>query len=134
MGETKTPVFGVVGGTIGYPLRTIGQRVEMPARLGKRHDCIDWRTILDDVEVVCREIHNTRAVRARDITVADVPLARHYPIQDRSPRRNLIDSERDVALEDRERLPHAVAGNAATNREKLLDEREHAFSVGFGES
>src|SRR5215813_4205220 len=119
MGETKTPVFGVVGGTIGNPFRTIGQRVEMPAQLGKRHDCIDWQTVLDDVEVVCREIHNTRAVRARDVSIADVPLAWHCPIQNRSPRRNLIDSERDVALEDRERLPYAVACNAATNREKL---------------
>src|SRR5215475_8480293 len=133
MGETKTPVFGVVGGTIGYPFRMIGQRVEMPAQLGKRHDRIDWRTVLDDVEVVCCEVHNTRAVRARDVSIADLPLARHCPIQDRSPRRNLIDSKRDVALEDRERLAYAVAGNAATNREKLLDEREHAFSVGFGE-
>jgi hypothetical protein len=53
--------------------------------------------------------------------------------QDRSPRRNLVDFERDVVLEDRERLPHAGAGNAAANREKLFDERHPGFTGGVRE-
>jgi hypothetical protein len=36
-------------------------------------------------------------------------------------------------LEDRERLPHAGPDNAATNWEKLLNERHHGFSTGIEE-
>jgi hypothetical protein len=32
-----------------------------------------------------------------------------------------MNRERDAALEDPERLANAIAGDAATNREKLLD-------------
>jgi hypothetical protein len=32
MGKTKAPVLGVIGGTIGYPFWSIGQRMEMRAR------------------------------------------------------------------------------------------------------
>ena len=117
MGETKTPIFAIIRCAIRNPLRLIGQGVEMRAQLGKRHDRIDWPAVLDNVEVVGPEIHDARTVLARDISIADVPLGRHGPIKDRRPRRNLIDSERYITLEDRERLPHAVACNAATNWE-----------------
>ena len=105
MGETKTPVFSVIGGPIRYPVRLIGQGVEMRAQLGERHDRIDWRAVLDDVEIAVRKVHNMPAVGARDVGVTDVPLARHGPVQDRRPRGNLIDRKRDIALDDAERLP-----------------------------
>jgi hypothetical protein len=40
--------------------------------------------------------------------------------------------ERDVSLQDRQRIPHSVAGNAAANREQLLDEGHHRLSVDLG--
>jgi hypothetical protein len=114
MGETKTPIFAIIRCAIRNPVRLIGQAVEMRVQLGKRHDRIDWQAVLDNVEVVGPEMHDARAVLARDISIADVPLARRGPIKEQSPLRNLIDSERDIKLEDRERLPHAAAKKHTT--------------------
>ena len=43
-----------------------------------------------------------------------------------------MDLERDKALEDLERLPHAVSGDAAANREELLDQRHHGSASASG--
>src|SRR6516225_3123722 len=76
MGEAETPVFGVIGGAIGNPVGLIGQGMEMGAQLGERHCRVYWLAVLDDVEVVGREVHDARAILTRDVSVPDIPLTR----------------------------------------------------------
>src|SRR5260370_32834976 len=99
--------------------------MEMRAQLGERHDRIYWLAVLEDVKVVGREIDNARAVNAGNVSFPDVPLAWHRPIEHWGPRGNLVKLEWDVALQDRERLPNSIPGDAAANREELLDKRHH---------
>ena len=73
--------------------------MEMGTQLRQRHYRIDWLAVLDDVEVAGRKIHYAGAILVRNISVANVPLARHDPIQDFGPRRNFIDLEWKVTLE-----------------------------------
>src|SRR6516165_8411708 len=101
----------------------------MGAQFGERHDRIDRRTVLDDVEIVGRKVHNTSAVIARDIRIPDVPFGRHGPIQNRSSRWNLINLQRDIAPKYFERPPYAVAGNAAANWKKLFDQSHHRVPI-----
>src|SRR6516225_7235310 len=104
MGEAETPVFRVIGGAIGNPVRLIGQGMEMGTQRGERHCRIYWLTVLDDVEVVGREVYDARAILTRDVSVSDIPLTRHGPIKSRGSGRDLIELKRDMILKGRERL------------------------------
>ena len=53
VGEAEAPVFRVIGSAVWNPVRLIGQSIKMRLQIRKRHSCIDWPTVLDDMEVVC---------------------------------------------------------------------------------
>ncbi len=103
----------------------------MRAQVRQRHDRIDRPAILHDMQVVFGEIHNARAVLTRYIGFPNVPFVRNGPIKDFGARRNLIDLERHIALEELQGLAHAVAGDASADREKLLDQCHHGPAVGL---
>ena len=75
--------------------------------------------VADDVEVRLAEVDDPLARRRRDVGVADVPLVRHRPVEHLRPARHLVDLERDPLADRRSVCAHAVAGDAATDREEL---------------
>ena len=99
----------------------------MRAQLGELHGCIDWLAILDYVEIVGRKVDDARAVIARGVKRRGCSTRGYGPIQGRSPQGNLIDLERNIALEDRECIPYSVPGDAPANWEELFDERDHGL-------
>ncbi len=106
----------------------IGQGMEVRTQFGKQHKRIDRPAVLDNVEVAGREIHDLGAIWARDISVPNIPLAGTVQSNTRFPREP-HQPRAGCSAEGFQRLPYAIASDAAANREELLDERHQRFSV-----
>ena len=70
-----------------------------------------------------RGVGDPPAVGGGDVRLTQAPFARHRPVEDRRTGRNLADLERDLFAEDRQALSHAIAGEAARDREEPRGER-----------
>ena len=71
------------------------------------------------MQVVFVEVDDAAAPAIGDAGVADVPFRRHLPVEGLRARGHLMALERNEALEDVERAPHAVPRDAAADREHL---------------
>jgi hypothetical protein len=80
------------------------------------------------------EIDDALAGGVLDVGVRDVPFARDRPVENLRAGRQLRCLNGDVAPDDLQRLPNAIAGDAAADRKELGGERIHAlaYSVGDG--
>src|SRR5687768_17825959 len=96
----------------------IRQRVEMLVQFFERDDPVHGSAVGDDVQVVLREMADPLAAWRDDVRVADLPFPRYDPVEDWSPRRHLVQCQfrQMQALEQRQRLAHTVAGDAAVDR------------------
>ena len=65
---------------------------------------VDGRRVADDMQVVLAEVEDLRAALIEDVGVADVPLAWDDPVECLRARRDLVDGQRHVLLEDAQRL------------------------------
>ena len=120
----------VVRRPIRHDVGSIAERVQVRTQLGERHPRADWHAVADDVQVRRAEVHDAPPGRVGDPGVADVPLVGHRPVEHLGARRHLVHRQRDVAREDRERAPDAVARDAPADGEELLDEGVHRRAVG----
>ena len=75
------------------------------------------------MQVVAAEIDDPLAAGILHIGVADVPFARHRPVEHRGAAGDFVHIERDLLLQARQRLAKAVAGDAAADRVELLHQR-----------
>ena len=126
MREAEPPPLLVVGRHVGDRVRLVLQRVQVRLQLRQRQRR-RRRASSSPRRAGCsrRKSRSARRSRSSDVGVADVPLRRDDPVEHLRARRDLMDRQRDVLLEDAQRLSHAVAGDAAADREQLGGEVVH---------
>jgi hypothetical protein len=85
--------------------------------------------ITQNVKVVVSEVDQTTPGHGRDRAVVDIPLHRHGPVEYRSPTRNLIDRQIDMASDETKRLANASACETAIDRKQLRDQTIEVDSI-----
>jgi hypothetical protein len=75
------------------------------------------------MEIGVREIDDLLPAAVPDVGVADIPLARHGPVECPSTCGHFMDFDADMPAEEPERLAHAVAGDASADRIDLRGKR-----------
>ncbi len=123
--HTKPPSLVVVGGPVGNPFRMLLRDEEMALQLFKRQDRVDRRAILKNVQIVGAEVDNTSAVHSRDISIFNVPLARHRPIEHGRARGHLAHRERDIPADNAQSLAQAATRDTAADRKQLRRKAHH---------
>ena len=126
--HAESPVLGIIGCSIGDQIRLIRQRVKMLLELGQRDPLSHGHAVAHDVQVRPSKVDNLFAPLILDVGVANVPLARDGPIEDRGPRRHLVHLKLDMRADLAQCLPHAIAGDAAANRIYLGGKGEDFFA------
>src|SRR2546426_11309945 len=79
--------------------------------------------VVQDVEVQPIGIDHDLAIRPDEPCLPQVPLPWDNPIEHRGTGGNLMEREGRDAPQDPQRAPHAVTGDAATDRVQLADQR-----------
>ena len=116
--EAEAPGAFVVGGPVWDHVRSVGQRVQPLTQF------VEWKrrpyrlAVGNDVERGVPAVHDPGTVGVRDVRVAEIPLVRHDPVEHPGAARDLDPPQRNLLLEDVERGPHPVAGEAAAEREQ----------------
>ena len=90
VGHAKSPVLRIVRGTIRDEIGLFWQGVNVLPKLCKRHVLAHGNTVAHDVKVRPGKVDNFFTAAILDISIADVPLARDRPIEDRSSGRYLM--------------------------------------------
>jgi hypothetical protein len=75
--------------------------------------------VIHDVEIRIPEINDTLACWSSNVGVADVPLFRNSPVENRGSGRDFMDSQRNALPDAGKRAAKAVAGDAAADRIEL---------------
>ena len=95
----------------------------MPIQLIERQHPLERDAVVDEVQVVGPEIDQPLAGQIGDIGVLDTPLIRNLPVIARRSGRDLAQIERSHLAQALQCLAHAIAGQAPTDREELLQQR-----------
>src|SRR3989339_2020027 len=74
------------------------------------------------------EIDHPLAGPVFHIGVPDIPFLRHGPVENRSPRRNLVNFKRNMTTNHSEGLAKTRTRDAATEGIHLTDERMHPLT------
>ena len=101
----------------------------MRQQLLARDDAVERHAVLHEVEVGVREIDDAPTVGRGDGGAAHVPFLGNGPVERLGPGRHFAQLERHVAGDEAQSLAQAVAGDAAADREKLLDQPEHGGAL-----
>ena len=116
--DAEAPVLGVVRGLVRDPAWMLRQGVEMRLQLGQRDPLSNRHAVAHDMQVRALKVDDPIAALILDPRIANVPFARHRPIEHRCSGRHLVDRQRQTLLDSVERLPDAVSRNAATDRDR----------------
>jgi hypothetical protein len=123
MAQAEAPAVVIITGAVGDGGGLFRKGKQVLAQLREREGDVHGRAIVDDVEVVLFEIHDLLAVRVPDPCLLDGPLAGDGPVEHWGAGSHLVDGERDFLLESGEGLGDTGAGDAATDRMQLGDQR-----------
>ena len=121
--EAEAPRGGVVGGPVRDQAGLVGERVEVVAQGPQRHPIPRRDAVLDEVQRALGPVDHPRAVGRSDVGVADAPLLGDRPVEHAGAGRDFRDPERDALADGQQRLPQAVAGDAAPEGQQLSHER-----------
>ena len=119
MAETKSPGVLVIGSFVGNQIGMFGRAEEVLFQSRERHFPGERNAVIHDVQIRALKIDDSLAARILHVGVADIPFARHGPIEDLCAAGHFVNRERDVPLDDLERLAKAIAGDAAADGKEL---------------
>jgi hypothetical protein len=128
----EAPALGVVGGSVGHPVGVVGQGEQVPLELGQGHGRPHRHAVADQVEVAGLEVDHPLAGGVRHPGVADVPLARHRPVEHLGAGGDLVDLQADLAVDDLQGAAHPVPGDASADRVQLGDQLVQLLAGGHG--
>ena len=120
--DAESPGLFVVRRLVRDPVRMLRQRVQVLSQLRQRDPLANRNAVAHDVQVGLPKVDDPVAVQILDPRIADVPLARHGPIKYLRAGRHLVNGQWQALLDVAERVPHAVSGDAATDRIELGNE------------
>ena len=121
--HAEPPLLLPVRRPVGDEIRVVAVSMDVRAQFLEGDHGVDRRAVAEDVQGRIGDVDDPGAVRAVDPGAAEVPLPGHDPVEDRRAGRRLDDLEGQLAAERRERRAHAVAGEAAREREQLSHQR-----------
>ena len=123
--QAETPVLVVVRGSVRRHVRALRVGEEVLPELAQGQPLADGDAVAENVQVRVREVDDPLPVGPGEPRFPDVPLPRQRPVVDLCPTRHFGALERDLLLDQVERLPDAVAGEAAADRIEPLHELVH---------
>jgi hypothetical protein len=111
----------------------VGEGEQVLLELGQRHGGPHRHAVAEQVQVARLEVDDPLAGRVGHPGVADVPLARHRPVQHLGAGGDLVDLQAaELAADDLQGAAHAVAGDAAADRVELGDQLVQLLAGGHG--
>jgi hypothetical protein len=128
----EPPPLGVVGGPVGDPVGVLGQGEQVPLELVQRHGGVHRDAVAHHVQVAGLEVDHPLAGGVGHEGVADVPLARHRPVEHPGAAGDLVDLQVELAADELQGAAHPVPGDAAADRVQLGDQLEQLLADGHG--
>src|SRR5690242_6976994 len=98
MGQAESPVFLVIRRAVRDPIRMLGKRKQVRPKCAQWHSRVHRRTVIQDVQVALSKVHDPLPVRPLNIGIANIPLFRYGPVEDRGPSWYLSDLQRNAVL------------------------------------
>jgi hypothetical protein len=119
--QTKTPRLLVIARSVRNPLRMVRQGKNVRLQFIQGHRLSDGLAVADDMQVAGSEVGDFFAFGGFYVRVPDVPFLRDNPIEYRRACGNFSDIQRNVFLQDPQRLSNPVPRDAAANRVETDD-------------
>src|SRR5947209_3073252 len=90
--------------------------MEVLLELTERHALPHGHAVAHDVQIRLCKVDDFFAALVFYVGIANVPFARNGPVENRGPGRNFMNLQGDVFAKLTQRMPYAIAGDAAANR------------------
>src|SRR5579862_757264 len=97
----------------------------MLLQLFQTHRAMHGHTVIHHMQIMILEINDSFATRILNVGVADVPLSRNGPIEDRGARRYFMNRQRNLLLQSTHCLAKPVSSDAAADWVQLFDKAVH---------
>src|ERR1700722_18949899 len=104
----------------------------MSLELRQRQAFPHGSTVAHDVKVGRSEVDNLLPGGGLYIRIADTPFTWNRPVEHLRPGWNFMHFQWKIRADLTERLPHAIAGNAPTDRKDLGGKSEDSVAGVFG--
>src|SRR5690606_6416577 len=82
-----------------------------------------WDTVIQHAQIRPSKVNDPLARSILYVRIANVPFARHDPVEYSGPCWNLVHGQIDMASEQAQRLSHAVPGDASDDRKDFRSQR-----------
>jgi hypothetical protein len=122
MGEAEPPGLLVIGRAIRDPVRIFRDGMQIWSQLTELKGSGYGHAVIDDVEVMPLKINNPDTTRVLNVCVADVPLLRNSPVEDRCTGGHFEELERNPFTNQVQCLPYPVARDATAYGVKTAGE------------
>src|SRR4026207_1487080 len=99
--------------------------MEVRSQFRERHCGLYSHAVVDHMQIRLVEIDDPSAVGISNVRVADVPLARHSPVEDLGSGRHIADLQRDPLTDAAQRFSQPIASDASADWIKIDDELVH---------
>src|SRR5882672_9288086 len=116
MSDAKCPVLLVIRSSIRDEARLVRQGMEMTLEFAQRNALPHRHAVAHDVQIRLCKVDDFFAALVFYVRVANIPFARNDPVKNRGPGRNFMNPQGDVLVKLMQRMPYAIAGDAAANR------------------
>ncbi|KPV52094.1 hypothetical protein SE17_17495 [Kouleothrix aurantiaca] len=125
LAQAEAPLALIIAGAVGHPIGMLGRCEQVRAQLAQRQRALHRLAVVQHMQVRLAEIDHALAAAVFDIGVANIPLVGHQPVEHGRARRNLMQRQRHVFLQDAQGFAHARAGDAAADRVEPRDQGVH---------
>src|ERR1700733_8629172 len=100
----------------------------MLLEFAQRHFAMDRNAIAHYVQIVFLEINEPLAAGVLDVSIANIPLSRHGPVENSCAARHLTNFQRNLPAQPFQSATKTIARNAAADGIKLRHQRMHLLA------